>query len=399
METNKLNLFVEINHTNYVFVVGKYDDNQNLDIHDKIVIPNTGIKNFKFVNIIDAKNEIKKTIQALENKLNYVFKDATVILDNFNHICLNVSGYKKLSGSQVLKENISYILNSLKSTVNETENGETILHIFNSKSILDNVYVENLPIGLFGDFYSHELTFFLINNNDLKNIKLIFNENNLKINKLIIKNYIEGIQLIDNKKIESFFKIKINKNNSNLSFFENSSFRYTENFPFGTNIILQDICKVCSIKNDMLEKILLDDIFKTDSTDNDKEYLDEKYFSEGKFRKIRKKLLIDIAKARIEEIAKIILYKNINTVTFRKKNVSTYLIIEDKKISNNFKNDFKNFFSNIRNIETNMLDSFEPESSILRAAHLTLYGWKKEAIPVAITKNSLITRIFKSLFE
>ena len=60
---------------------------------------------------------------------------------------------------------------------------------------------------------------------------------------------------------------------------------------------------------------------------------------------------------------------------------------------------FKIFFSNIRNIETNMLDSFEPESSILRAAHLTLYGWKKEAIPVAITKNSLITRIFKSLFE
>ena len=28
----------------------------------------------------------------------------------------------------------------------------------------------------------------------------------------------------------------------------------------------------------MLEKILLDDIFKTDSTDNDKEYLDEKCF-------------------------------------------------------------------------------------------------------------------------
>ena len=81
----------------------------------------------------------------------------------------------------------------------------------------------------------------------------------------------------------------------------------------------------------MLEKILLDDIFKTDSTDNDKEYLDEKYFSEGKFRKIRKKLLIDIANASIEEIANIILYKNINTVTFRKKNVSTYLIIEDKK--------------------------------------------------------------------
>ena len=45
-----------------------------------------------------------------------------------------------------------------------------IVHIFNSKSILDGTNVENLPIGLFGDFYSHELTFFLINNNDLNNI-------------------------------------------------------------------------------------------------------------------------------------------------------------------------------------------------------------------------------------
>ena len=35
-----------------------------------------------------------------------------------------------------------------------------ILHIFNSKFILDKNQIENLPIGLFGNFYSHELTFF-----------------------------------------------------------------------------------------------------------------------------------------------------------------------------------------------------------------------------------------------
>ena len=41
--------------------------------------------------------------------------------------------------------------------------------------------IDNLPIGLFGDFYSHELSFNLINKNDLKNLKNIFNECNLKI--------------------------------------------------------------------------------------------------------------------------------------------------------------------------------------------------------------------------
>ena len=40
--------------------------------------------------------------------------------------------------------------------------------------------IENLPIGLFGDFYSHELSFSLIDTNNFKNIENIFNVCNLK---------------------------------------------------------------------------------------------------------------------------------------------------------------------------------------------------------------------------
>ena len=62
---NKLNLSRNKSYK-LRFVVGKYDDNQNLDIHDKIVIPNTGIKNSKFVNIIDAKMKLKKPFKHLK---------------------------------------------------------------------------------------------------------------------------------------------------------------------------------------------------------------------------------------------------------------------------------------------------------------------------------------------
>ena len=73
------------------------------------------------------------------------------------------------------------------------------------------------------------LLFFLIKNNDLKNIKLLFNKNNLSIKKIFIKNFIEGVQLIEkDNNVETFFKIKINKDHSNLSFFDNGSFRYFE---------------------------------------------------------------------------------------------------------------------------------------------------------------------------
>ena len=52
-----------------------------------------------------------------------------------------------------MRENVTYILNSLKACVDETEPKKTILHIFNSKFNLDET-IENLPIGLFGDFYA-----------------------------------------------------------------------------------------------------------------------------------------------------------------------------------------------------------------------------------------------------
>ena len=187
MQTDIPTLFVEINDLNYNFVVGKYDENQNLKIIEKIITPNEGIQKNKFINIELAQKSIKKNIRVIEDKINYVFKEAIVIIDTFENSCINISGFKKLNGSQILKENISYILNSLKLAISENEKKKTILHIFNSKSVLDGICIENLPIGLFGDFYSHELTFFLIDNNDVKNLKKIFNKNNLSIKKNINK--------------------------------------------------------------------------------------------------------------------------------------------------------------------------------------------------------------------
>ena len=58
---------------------------------------------------------------------------------------------------------------------------------FNSKCFLDNKKIENLPIGLFGDFYSHELCFNLININNYKNLKNIFEKCNIRINRIFLK--------------------------------------------------------------------------------------------------------------------------------------------------------------------------------------------------------------------
>ena len=60
---------------------------------------------------------------------------------------------------------------------------------------------------------------------------------------------------------------------------------------------------------------------------------------------------------------------------------------------------FKSYLSEVCNFDPYLINDPEIDSLIISAANLSIYGWKKEAIPVIQTKNSLITRIFKALFE
>ena len=170
-------------------------------------IPIQGI-NEKQISDFQLINDLfKKNIYSIEQKLNFTFKEVVLLIDNFDCSLINFSGYKKLNGSQLVKENITYLLNSLKFKINEIEKNKKILHIFNSKYLLDKRSTDNLPLGLFGNFYSHELSFFLIDTNNYKNLYNILNNCNLKIKKIIAKNFIEGVNLInENKNLNTFLK-------------------------------------------------------------------------------------------------------------------------------------------------------------------------------------------------
>ena len=65
--------------------------------------------------------------------MNVLFTDVNVIINQTDLDCINVSGFKKLNGNQILSEDISYILNDVKLKLSETEKHKTIIHLFNTK--------------------------------------------------------------------------------------------------------------------------------------------------------------------------------------------------------------------------------------------------------------------------
>ncbi len=396
MKTSSPKLFIEINNSEYIFCVGHEDEQSEIQFIYKIIIPIKGIKNYRIVDFNLVFNSIKENIYLIERKFNYIFKDVVIVLNNFNISVVNLSGFKKLNGSQVLKDDITYILNSLKSNVDETEKNKTIIHIFNSKYNLDKKDIKNLPIGLFGDFYFHELSFFLINNNDYKNLSNIFSACNLKIKKILLKNFVCGTLISKkNENLNNFYKITINENNSEVFYFENDSLKFEQKFNFGSDLILKDISKITSLNQETVNKIINNMKLNRNIPCND--LIEAEIFENQNYVKIKKKLILEIAEARIHELFEIFITKNINLQSYVKKNKAVFFKIENKSYLDCFEETFRIFFSS-NNMEFKLEDDISTEDLLINANQIVQFGWKKEAIPVINTKKTLIAKFFDTLF-
>ena len=397
-DTDSLNLFIEINISEFIFIIVEGSEDQAFKIIHKDSIQTKGISNDRITDLNLMFETLKKKIYLIEQKFNIIFSEVILVIDTFNCKTINFSGYMKLNGSQLTKENITYILNSLKSKINEIEKEKTIMHIFNCKYLLDKKEVENLPIGLFGNFYSHELSFFLINNNDFKNLENVFNRCNLKVKKIISKSFIEGANIIKNKNnLDSFLKIEIKKKNTKIVVFENSSLKFIQNFKFGSDIIINDISKVTGIKSEKISEILINSDF--DKKDLKDELVEKKFFSQDNYRKIRKKLLIEIANARIQEMSEIILFKNINILGVLKKNIKILLNLSEKSYVKSLRNSYKILFSKNNYCDLEFLNNNLDDGLYSNANRIVQYGWKKEAVPVVQEKKTIISRFFDYLFK
>ena len=397
MNKDSLILFLEINNLNYIFFVGKNDEENNFQIIFKQEVPLAGIEDDKISSLEKVFSTIKQNLYLIEQKLEHTFNEIVLILDNFNLTFLNLTGYKKLNGSQVLRENIIYILNTLKSCVVETEKKKNILHIFNSKFYLDKKKIENLPIGLFGDFYSHELSFVLINKNDYSNLENVLDKCGLQIKKILVKSFISGaLTSNNNKNLDTFFYLKINENNSKLFYYENNCIKSEQNFKFGADIVIKDISKITYLNFDTIKMILKQMEFKENIKED--ELIDKFFFRKIDYRKIKKKLIYDIALARIEEMIKIILFKNINYVNYNKISKNIFFEIDDRVTSNFLEKIFKMEISNRDSFKVNLIKNTSYDCMLQTAYEIVHFGWKKEAIPIIQPKISLTKRFFEAIF-
>ena len=400
MKLNEPYLIIDLDDQKIIFYVVTYDENKDYKAIKNITIDSAGVQNGRIVDVDLVSQLIKKIVNSIEDDLDHYFSKVSVVINPTNVKCINISGYKKLNGSQVSREDITYILNDIKTTVTSNEDKHSFVHLFNSSFSLDSDNLENLPIGLFGEFYNQNMTFFLVNKNILKNLKLVFNNCGLNTDRIILKHFAEGINYLSrNKDNKNFTIITLSDRKINISLFKNKSYILTQVFDFGINLIIKDLSKLCSLKINEVEFFLKQVNLMTALEHDIESCLDRKFFSISPYRKIKHQLILDIITARLDELIEICYEKNSDLNFFRKSNNAIYITIEQFEYFKNIK------FSLDKNklINTDfILGEHEEDLSSLSlngAAELIGKGWEKEAIPVFQAKKSIISTFFSRLFS
>ena len=394
---NKDYLIAEISDDNIRYLVYKFDEKSQYKILSKKIYKNNGIKRGKIVDFETSAKKINEDIKLIEKESNQTFKNISLVINEPEISSVNLSGFKKLKGSKVDKRDLEYILNEAQISIAQNNRKNSILHIINSYFILDKIKKNKIPLNLHGDHLSLHMTFISLPKNNLKNIKALFDNCDLKIERIIIKPLACGINLLNKKnKKTDFLLINFDKEFSSISFFEESSLVFTKIFPFGTNSIINDISKLCSINENEVRLIIkkIDFAGKIDR----KNYIDKNLFQESEFKKLSIKHVKEIINARIIEMLDYLFNKNKNLKYVNEKILSVDIFFEDNEVLEYLG---KLFHENLRigntktQIELLQLDDFFALSG---AAELIFKGWDKEAIPLNKVKKSVISRFFERFF-
>ncbi len=391
-------LIAEIADDKILYVIYQHNEKSEYKILKKKISKNTGIKKGKILDFNYTASKINEDIKNLEKEAGKIFRNVSIIVNEPEISCTNLSGFKKLNGSKVEKRDLDYILNEAKSSIMKNQEKNSILHILNSNFILDKIKKRKMPLDLHGDHLSLHITFISLPKNNLKNVTKLFDNSDLKVDRVISKPLACGIDLLKkNKGAKNFILINFEKEVSSISMYEDSSLVFLKTLPFGTSSIYRDVSQLCSIKESEIKAIMKKlDLVKGESKEN--KYVEKNFFTESQFKKLNINYLSSIVKARINEMLNYLFNKNKNLDYVNDKILRIHLLFEDKDVLENLGSLFEESLKIDKaktQIELLPLNEF---SALSGAAELIFKGWDKEAIPLSYRKKSIISGFFERFF-
>ena len=399
---------IELGNINIKCLIFKIKDNNESEILSTSITSSEGIHNGIVVNLTKASKAIRSCISIAEKKAKILLKKINVVLEGPEFLSTKFTKHKKINGSKIHKDDIDFLLKEAKKQLILNDKKQSIIHIFNHNYVVDGNAFSDEPIGVYADSLSHEMTFITIPKNNLKNINQAFIDCDIEIERLISNTFALGAKLLNNKELEfGSILVDIGFEKISLGLFKNLALVHSITLPMGINHITKDISKVCSLSMDesVVIRNNIDFSFQNNQNLFDANgYLKNSYFINSSFRKISKNLILNVIKARLDEIFETVKKQiivpefNLNSgIGFLLVGGGSYLPNIEKHCEKFFGPRIKKLSDNNNEKETDLEKNF---ASCLGALRIIKDGWETEAIPETVDKNakniSFLAKIFRT---
>jgi len=381
-------------------------NNREAEILSTHINSSEGIHNDVVVNLEKATNVIRSCISNAEKKAKVSLKKINVIFEQPDFLCTKFSKQKKIDGSKIHKDDIEFLLKEAKKQLILNDSKQSVIHIFNHNYIVDDKKFSQEPINVYADSLTHEISFITAPKNNLKNINQAFIDCDIEISRFISRTFSLGVQLLDYKELEFGSAIlDLGYEKISLGLFKNLAIVHSITFPIGINHMVKDISKVCSLNLDESENIVFNIDFSLQNNQKlfDKNnYLKKNYFINSNYRKISQNLILNVIKARLDEIFEK-LKKQLIVPGFNITTGINLLLTGGGANLFNIDKYFINFFGpNVKKVNTNIdkknEDLEKNFTSCLGALKIIKDGWETEAIPEISSKDtrkiSFLSKIF-----
>ena len=397
---------IELGNVNLKCLIFQINKNNSSEVLSTAITPSEGIHNDVVVNLTKASNAIRRSISTAEKKAKISLKKINVVFEQPDFLCTKFSKHKKIDGSKIHRHDIEFLLKEAKKQLILNDKNQSIIHIFNHNYIVDGKIFMEEPIDVFADSLSHEMTFITVPKNNLKNINQVFIDCDIEIERLISHTFTLGVKLLNVRELQlGSALINLGYKKISLGLFKNLALVHSVTLPIGTDHITNDISKVCSLNLDETKIIRnnIDFSFKNNQNLFDQDdFLKNTYFIDSNFRKISKNLILNVTKARLDEIFGI-LKKQLIVPGFNLNSGINFLLTGEGSNLLNLEKYCENFFRlSTKKISQNNIENdndFEKNfASSLGALKIIKDGWETEAIPEIREKNIEKIGFFAKIF-
>ena len=398
---------IELGNINIKCLIFKIKDNNVSEILSTSIIPAEGIHNGIIVNLTKFSKAIRSCISIAEKKAKILLKKINVVLESPEFLSTKFTKHKKINGSKIHKDDIDFLLKEAKKQLILNDKKQSIIHIFNHNYIVDGKAFVEEPIGVYADSLIHEMTFITMPKNNLKNINQSFIDCDIEIERLISNTFALGAKLLNNNELETgAVLIDMGSDKISLGLFKKLALIHSITLPIGVNHITKDLSKVCSlsIEESAVIRNNIDFSFQNNSNlFDDAGFLKKTFFINSSFRKISKNLILNIIKARLDEIfetvKKQIILPEFNLdsgISFLLVGGGSYLINLEKYCEKFFGTRIKKISQNNKEQEKDLKKNF---AACLGALKIIRDGWETEAIPEKVAKNAKKISFFAKIFK